>query len=136
MTIAVNVTTRFDDSTIAEFVRERLELVVGRFSDRVTRVDAILDTHHGTKCDDAYSCALDIHLSPRGHLRTSAENASIKSAAIKAIHRAEAVIARKVESGHRRSRIRHRGGGLTHDSATVVGEHYSDDLNAPEIIGE
>jgi ribosome-associated translation inhibitor RaiA len=133
MTMVLNISKRVDDDTIETSLRDRLELAVGQFHDRIARIDAVLDSRHGEKRHKSFHCVLDIHLVPSGHLHVQGEGENISQATSQAIHRAEAVIAKAVERSHRGAQIRHNHGGLGHASVAAVDELAGDQVANDQV---
>jgi len=104
---------------IESYVQERMELVVGRFSERIGHVDVHLVDENGIKGGVDKICTIDIKLTPRGQLHVRAKHENLYSAIVKAIHRAETVVAKAVDRGHRGHEIRHKRGGV-HTLPTIA----------------
>lgn len=112
MTIKVNVTNKHRNPRIETSVCDRLELVVGRFSDRIAHLDVHIRDENGLKGGGLKTCTIDIKLDPRGQLHVQAKHENLYAAIGKAIHRAETVIAKAVDRGHRGHEVRHQRGGV------------------------
>ena len=89
--------------------RERVELIVGKFHDRIDRVQVQLkeESEGGKTC-----CSIDARLIPRGTLHVHATEREAYEAINKAMHRLETVVAKAVDRGHHSAATRHAGGGL------------------------
>lgn len=106
----IDVTNKRNNPKLDGYVRDRLDLVVGRFRDRIAHVDVrIIDENDGKGGEDK-ACSIDIKLAPRGQLHVQARNADVYAAVVKAVHRAETVLAKTVDRGHRGRVVRHRQG--------------------------
>lgn len=112
MEMLVNVVNKKKNPRIEDYARDRIDLVVGRFADRISRVDLhVLDENAGKGGEDKV-CTIDIKLVPRGQVHVRAKNGNVYAAIVKAIHRAETVIAKAVDRNNRGHEIRHRNGGI------------------------
>ena len=112
MEMLVNVINKKKNPRIEAYARDRLDLVVGRFADRISRVDVrVIDENAGKGGEDKV-CTIDIKLVPRGQVHVRAKNGNMYAAIVKAIHRAETVIAKSVDRNNRGHEIRHRSGGI------------------------
>ena len=114
-------------SDIESFIRERVELVIGRFSDRIAHVDVHVAQEHSSHGGAEYVCTFDLKMLPRGVVHVSANNDSPQSAIVKAVHRAETAVAKTVDRGHRSRSARHNGEGI---------RHLSDNLESTEPISD
>jgi putative sigma-54 modulation protein len=112
MTMKINVINKKRNSRVESYVRERLELVVGRFADRISHVDVHVVDENGVKGGEDKICTIDIKLIPRGQLHVRAKNQDLYAAIVKAVHRAETVVAKTVDKGHRGHEVRHQHGGV------------------------
>lgn len=112
MTMQVNVINKKRNLDIERYARERLDLVIGRFADRISHVELHVVDENGTKGGEDKICTIDIKLVPRGQLHVRARNENLYSAIVKAVHRAETVVAKAVDKGHRGHEVRHRHGGI------------------------
>jgi ribosome-associated translation inhibitor RaiA len=97
---------------IEPFIRDRLELVVGRFHDRLSTIEIRIRDNNGSKGGIDKTCSIDAHLVPRGMLHVQATEQEMQQAVIKAIHRLESVVAKTVDRGHQSSSARHSHSGL------------------------
>ena len=92
---------------VEEYARQRLNLIVGRFEERLSSIDIhIRDVKVGKKGIDK-SCSIDVCLMPRGKLHVQAKERDVYDAVLKAIHRLETVVCRTVDRGHRAKAGRH-----------------------------
>jgi ribosome-associated translation inhibitor RaiA len=108
MTLKVNVVNKKRNPKIETFVLDHLELSIGRFDERILRVNVhIVDESNGKGSEDKI-CSIDIKLIPRGQLHVRAKQDNIYSAIVKATHRAESVVEKAIEKGHRGHETRHR----------------------------
>lgn len=114
MTIQVNIYNKRKNARVDTYVRDRIELVVGRFEDRIGHVEVHVIDENGLKGGEDKICTIDIKLTPRGQLHVQAKHDNIYSAIVKAVHRAECVVAKAVDKGHRGHEVRHRHGGIRH----------------------
>lgn len=119
MLMNVHVVNRRHNTQVEDFVRERLELIVGRFHDRLSGIDVHLRDENAGKGGIDKSCSIDAHLVPRGSLHVQATEPTIYDAIRKAVHRLETVVAKTVDRGHRGRAIRHAGGGLRHENNRI-----------------
>lgn len=125
----VNVSNKKQNPKLDSYVRDRLDLVVGRFDDRISHVDVrLLDENNGKGGDDKI-CAIEIKLIPRGQLHVRAKNENIYSAIVKAVHRAETVVAKAVDRGHRGHATRHQHGGVRN----IPYEYDESDAKEPQL---
>ncbi len=107
------------DASVEAYARERVELVIGRFADRIGHVDMHLACENSRHGNDEFLCTFDIKLTPRGIIHVSAKNETSRSAIVKAVHRAESALAKVVDRGHRSRSVRHNGGGVRHLSDSL-----------------
>lgn len=114
MSMQVNVINKKNNAKVEAYARDRLELVMGRFADRVSHVDVHVIDENGTKGGCDKTCTIDMKLIPRGQLHVRAKHDDLYSAIAKAIHRAETVVAKAVDKGHRGQEVRHKQGGIRH----------------------
>lgn len=116
----VRLCNKRNNPKLNAYVHDRLELVIGRFEDRIGHVDIrLLDENDGKGGPDKI-CTIDIKLNPRGQLHVRAKNADMYAAVVKAVHRAESVLAKTIQRGHRGRDIRHRrGNALASDRDAV-----------------
>lgn len=112
MTMLVNIHNKRKNPRIDNYVRDRIELVVGRFAERIGHIDVHLIDENGAKGGEDKVCAIDIKLTPRGNLHVRAKHDNLYRAIVKAVHRAETVVAKAVDKGHRGHEVRHRHGGI------------------------
>lgn len=108
----VNIHNKKKNPRVDSYVEERLELVVGRFEDRIGHIDVHVLDENGLKGGEDKVCTIDIKLVPRGQLHVRARHNNVYSAIVKAIHRAETVVAKAVDRGHLGLEARHRQTGL------------------------
>ena len=99
---------------IEAYARDRIELVMGRFTERIAHVDMHLAKSNTHDSDNDHLCTFDVKLVPRGTIHVSANNGTARSAVVKAAHRAETALAKAVDRGHRSRNVRHQGGGVRH----------------------
>ena len=116
MTMRVNVYNKRKNEVVDQDVRERLEAVVGKFADRIAHIEVHIIDENGDKGGDDKICTIDVKLNPRGQLHVRAKHNSLQSAINKAVERAETVVAKAVDKGHRGHEVRHQQGR----------EHYAD----------
>jgi len=112
MTMQINIHNKRKNTRVDNYVYDRLELVVGRFADRIGHIDVHVFDENGTKGGEDKICTIDIKLTPRGQLHVRAKHLNLYSAIVKAVHRAETVVAKAVDKGHRSQEVRHRNGGM------------------------
>ena len=108
----INIHNKRHNPSVEEYIRNRLNLVIGRFAERIGHIECHVLDENGSKGGEDKICTIDIKLSPRGNLHVRATHTSIYSAVVKAVHRAETVVAKAVEKGHRGLDVRHRRGGI------------------------
>jgi len=116
MNIDIHIADKQHDATIEQLIHDRLELVVGRFDDRLARIEVRVRDDNAHKGGIDQTCSIDAHLIPRGMLHVQATEQDTQEAIIKAIHRLESVVAKTVDRGHHSSSIRHRQGGLRQET--------------------
>ena len=111
-TMHINIFNKRANPKVDEYVRDRIDLVVGRFAERIDHLEVQVIDENGPKGGEDKVCTIDIKLIPRGRLHVRARHENLYSAIVKAIHRAESVIAKAVDRGHRGHEVRHQGGGI------------------------
>lgn len=122
MNLNIDIHNKRHNPAIDEYVRKRLELVVGRFHKRLGRIEVrLLDENSGKGGVDK-TCNIDAALIPRGKLHVHATELDMHEAILKAVHRLETVVAKAVHRGHRSETIRHRGGGLRNSNGQAIQE--------------
>ncbi len=114
MKLTIDVHNERNNPEIEDFVHSRLEMVVGRFHERLGRIQVRLLDENAHKGGVDKTCNIDAAIVPRGKLHVHASESGIREAILKAIHRLEAVLAKTIDRGHRSDAIRHRQGGLRH----------------------
>lgn len=114
MTMQINIHNKRKNPRVDTYIRDRLELVIGRFADRIGHIDVHVIDENKDKGGEDKICTIDIKLTPRGQLHVRAKHVNLYSAIVKAIHRAEVVVAKAVDKGHRGHDVRHRHGGIRH----------------------
>ncbi len=122
MTLKIDIYNERHNPAIDEFTVNRLELVVGRFHARLGHIEVRLLDENASKGGVDKTCKLDAALIPRGTLHVHATEADMHEAILKAVHRLETVVAKAVDRGHRSDAIRHRQGGLRHDSERIAND--------------
>ncbi len=127
MTLQIDIHNKRKNTKLDSYVRERLDLVIGRFTDRIGHIEVYLIDENNNKGGEDKVCTIDVKLVPRGQLHVRAKQANLYTAALKAIHRAETVIAKAVDKGHRGQEIRHRNGGVRHLEAALDQEYLTND---------
>ena len=114
MSVPIDIYNKRNNSKLDHYVRERLDLIVDKFHERIGHIEVhLLDENNGKGGEDKI-CTIDIKLNPRGQLHVRAKQDNLYAAASKAIHRAETVVAKAVDRSHQGNEIRHRNGGLRH----------------------
>ena len=98
--MAVDIFNRIHNPQLDHFMRERLQMLIGRFPHRVGHIDVNLFDENAGKGGEDKLCTIDVKLIPRGRLHVRAEHSDMYAAALKAIHRAEQVVAKTVDRGH------------------------------------
>jgi len=112
MTMQINIHNKRKNRRVDNYIRDRLDLVVGRFAERIGHIDVhVIDENNGKGGEDKI-CTIDLKLTPRGQLHVRAKHLNLYSAIVKAVHRAEKVVAKAVDKGHRGLQVRHRQGGI------------------------
>ena len=114
MNLDIHITNGQDNAE--QFIRDRLELVVGRFQDRLSTIEVRVRDDNAHKGGIDKTCSIDAHLVPRGMLHVQATEQEVQAAVIKAIHRLESVVAKTVDRGHHSSSIRHSQGGARQET--------------------
>ena len=114
MTPDVRVINKRHNTQVEEYARGRLDLVVGRFQDRLSSIDVHVRDDNAQKGGLDKTCSIDARLIPRGTLHVQATERDIYEAIVKAVHRLETVIAKTVDRGHRSAAVRHGEGGARH----------------------
>lgn len=112
MKLKIDIYNKRHNPKIEDFIRSRLEMVVGRFHKRLARIEVRVDDENAGKGGVDKVCNIDAKMIPRGKLHVSAHEADIREAILKSIHRLEAVVAKTVDRGHRSEAIRHNHGGV------------------------
>ena len=124
--LRINIVSKHHEPVIEEHVRERLEMVVGRFGERLASIEVHLKDENANKGGVDKTCSIDAKLIPRGTLHVHATEREFGEAIRKAIHRLETVVAKTVDRGHHSSQVRHAGGGLRNVAAGLRDENKSD----------
>ena len=120
MAVKINVINKKQNSQVDDFVRDKLELLVGRFAERIGLIDVrVVDENNGRGGEDKI-CTIDIKLIPRGQMHVRAKNENLYAAIAKAAHRAESVVAKAVERGHQGHEARQCQNGSRGDEPTSV----------------
>lgn len=118
----INVINKKRNPQVDDFVREKLDSIVGRFDDRIQHVDVhVVDQNDGKGGEDKI-CTIDIKLIPRGQLHVRAKNENLYAAISKAIHRAETVVAKAIDRTHRGLEVRHRQEAIRSAPTDVIEE--------------
>ena len=120
MALEVRVIHVHADSRIEDFARQRLDLVVGRFDERLSSIDVHIRTEGTPKTNQDQTCSIDARLVPRGTIHVHATATDVYEAILKAIHRLETVVAKAVDRGHRGKAVRHARGRMRGDHPTFV----------------
>jgi ribosomal subunit interface protein len=116
MTPGVRVINKHQNRKLEEYARQRLQLVLGRFDERLSAIDVHLRDENAQKGGRDKTCSIDARLIPRGTLHVHATEHDMYEAILKAVHRLETVVAKTVDRGHRSKAIRHQQGGVRHIS--------------------
>ena len=119
MTPDIQVISKLQDPKVEEFARQRLDLLVGRFNDRLSSIDVRVLDENASKGGVDKRCSIDARLIPRGTLHVHAKERDIYEAVLKAIRRLETVVAKSVDRGHQSMSVRHQGGGLRRESNRI-----------------
>ncbi len=115
----VKMTTRVingqNSPALEAYVRERIDLVMGKFDNRIESIEVRLkeETH---KKEARKSCWIDVRLSPRGRVRVSAKKGNFYASVLAAIHSAELQISRDLQRHQRGNKLRHRKKGLRQEN--------------------
>ena len=112
MTMRINMYNKRKNPFVDRYVRDRLQLVIGRFAERIERVDVHVVDENGAKGGQDKVCTIDLKLTPRGQFHVRAKHENLYAAIVKAIHRAETVVAKAIDRGRRGLEVRHRHGGI------------------------
>lgn len=112
MTMQINIHNKRKNQRVNNYIYDRLELVVGRFAERIGHIDVHVIDENNMKGGEDKICTIDIKLTPRGQLHVRAKHDNLYRAIVKAVHRAETVVAKAVDRGHRGLEVRHRHGGI------------------------
>ena len=97
MTISILVSNERKNPKVEEYVRDHVEMVLGRFTNRVSQIDVrIADENNGKGGHDKV-CTMDVTLIPRGVIHLKAKHESVYGAITRAIHRTEAVVAKSID---------------------------------------
>ena len=80
MTPDIRVITKLEDPSIEEFVRQRLEMLVGRFDERLSSIDVRVLDENAAKGGIDKCCSIDARLIPRGTLHVHAKERDIREA--------------------------------------------------------
>ena len=122
MKLTIDIFNKRNNPAIEEYIRNRLELVVGRFHKRLGRIEVRVLDENATKGGVDKTVNIDAALIPRGKLHVHATEAEIHEAILKAVHRLETVVAKAVDRSHRSEAIRHRHGGLRNTNNRMAEE--------------
>ncbi len=126
MALNVRVTNQRHNPEVEEFVRNRLDLVVGRFAQRLSTLDVHIRDENAQKGGVDKTCSIDAHLFPRGTVHVHATESDIQKAILKAVERLKTVVTKTVDRGHQSAAVRHGEGGTRHMEATIP--EANDDL--------
>jgi ribosome-associated translation inhibitor RaiA len=110
MTMQIRIFNKIHNQKLDDYLRRRLELVVGRFEKRIAHIEVHLLDENDSKGGEDKVCTIEVKLIPRGQLHVRAKHEDIYAAAVKAVHRVESVVAKAVDRSHRSSAARHRAG--------------------------
>ena len=119
MTPDIRFFNKLQDPQVEEYARERLDMLVGRFNERLSSIDIRVLDENAAKGGIDKCCSIDARLIPRGTLHVHAKERDIYEAVLKAVHRLETVVAKSVDRGHQGMSVRHQGGGLRRESNRV-----------------
>ena len=118
MALNVRLINQITDADVEEFVRERLDAVLGRFEQRLSTLDIHLRDENAQKSGIDKTCSIDAHLFPRGTVHVHATESDVEKAVNKALERLKTVVAKTVDRGHQSKAIRHGQGGVRHVEKT------------------
>lgn len=137
--VAMDIQTfvEVSEAGVETYVRTRIELVIGRFAERIARVHTHVSQETSHECNEHYLCTCEIKLASHGLIYVSAKHATVEGAVLRAVHRAETALAKTIDRGYRARRVRHNGGGLRHlsenlDAIAPLCEKTSDRLSIAE----
>jgi ribosome-associated translation inhibitor RaiA len=114
MTNDVRVINKLHNPQLEQYARERLNLGVGRFQDRLASIDVHLRDNNAEQGGVDKTCSIDARLIPRGTLHVQATERDFHEAIAKAVQRLATVVAKTIDRGHRASAVRHGQGRARH----------------------
>ena len=103
---------------VEQYALQRLNLIVGRFEERLSSIDVRIRDLNAEKGIDK-SCSIDACLIPRGKLHVQAKERDVYEAVLTAIHRLETVVSKTVDCGDCAKTVRHSNGGPRPDTDQV-----------------
>lgn len=115
----VKLTTRViggrNNPKLEAFVQDRIELVMGKFENRIESIDVRFREEAHKKVAKKI-CSIEVRLSPRGRVRVSAKKENVYAAVHAAVHSAELQVCKDLERHQRGSNLRHRKQGLRQEN--------------------
>lgn len=97
---------------ITQFIRDHLDSSLGRFEERISRLEVHLLDENGGKGGDDKVCTIDIKLGGLGQYHVRAKTGDIRASITRAIHKADGLIAKTIDKHSDKTRVRHQHGGL------------------------
>ena len=105
---------------VAKFIREHIDLSLGKFDDRITRMEIrVLDENAGKGGDDKV-CTIDVKLGGLGQYHVRAKTDDVYASVLRAIHKVDALISKKVDRYSSKTRIRHQHGGVKNATTDLL----------------
>lgn len=98
----VNIFDKTHNPKLDHYLRRRLELVIGQFEKRIAHIELHLLEDDPGKAGEDKVCTVELKLFPRGQLYVRAKHHDIYAAAVKAVRRAESVVAKALDRGQPR----------------------------------
>ena len=105
---------------VTQFVREHIDSLLGRFDDRISRIEVHLIDENGGKGGDDKVCTIDIKLGRLGQFHVRAKTGDIYASILRAIHKADGVIGKRLDRSSLKTRVRHQHGGLRNATMDVL----------------
>jgi ribosome-associated translation inhibitor RaiA len=99
MTPDLHVIHKRDDPQVERYARERLNVAVGRFKDRLASIEVNLSDNRVSPGEVDKTCSIDARLIPHGMLHVQATERDFHEAIAMAVHRLEAVVAKTIDGG-------------------------------------
>lgn len=110
-TMTTRVINCQNNLVLEEYVKQRIEMILGKFEDRIETIEVRFKEDARRKTFEK-NCVIEVQLNPRGTVRISSRKSGRKAAALDAIRRAELQVSRDLKRHQRGQNLRHRQQGL------------------------